>query len=280
MIPYTLCLAMLASGLVGLLSGGLGCFAVLRRHSLLGDAIAHAALPGIGLAYWITHSKTSGVLLVGAIVAGWTGTLLVGAISRRSIIKEDAALGIILSVFFGIGLVILTALQRHDGMGQAGLSSWLFGSIAGVSIGDVWVLGCLTAAGLCVLWALWHPLVVLAFDPHYANTIGFQPRILEWILTLLLVLAIAVGLQVVGVVLMSSLVIAHAVAARQWVNRMGSMVLVAMGIGACSTMGGVWVSTQWQWPTGPTIVVGVSLCVLISILLAPHRGLWWRYRAR
>lgn len=270
----------MAAGLVGILAGGLGCFAVLRRHSLLGDAIAHAALPGICVAYWMTHSKASVVLLLGAIVAGWTGTLLVGAISRHSMIKEDAALGIILSVFFGLGLVMLTALQHHDGVGQAGLMSWLFGSIAGVSMADVWVLGALTLGGGGVLWVLWHPLVVLSFDAQYAHTLGFNTRMIEWVLTLLLVLAIAVGLQVVGVVLMSSLVIAPAVAARQWVNRVSHMVMLAMVMGAGSTVWGVWVSTHWQWPTGPTIVVMVSLLVIASLILAPHRGLWWRYRAR
>jgi len=280
MIPYTLGLAMLASGLVGLLSGALGCFAVLRRHSLLGDAIAHAALPGICLAYWITHTKATGVLLVGAIVVGWAGTVLVGAISKHSIIKEDAALGIMLSVFFGVGLVLLTALQRQDGMGQAGLMGWLFGSIAGVSMADVWVLGVLTVLGLLVMGVMWHPLVVLAFDADYAHTLGFHTRWIEWVLTFLLVLAIAVGLQVVGVVLMSSLVIAPAVAARQWVQRVRSMVMVAMVLGVCSTVLGVWVSTQLQWPTGPTIVVMVSMVVMVSIIMAPRRGLWWRYRAR
>jgi len=279
-IYYSLALALMAAALVGLLSGTLGCFAVLRRQSLLGDAVAHAALPGICLAFWMTHSKESWVLLLGAIVAGWAGTLLVGAISRHSIIKEDAALGLILSVFFGIGLVILTALQSTNQTGQAGLMTWLFGSMAGVSIQEIMIMAIVTSMALCGVMIGWHPLVVCTFDRFYAHTLGINTRRMEWMITFLLVVAIAIGLQLVGVVLMSSLMIAPAVSARQWVNRLGPMVMIAGAIGMMATMMGVMISSLMRIPTGPTIVLCVSVFVMVSILVAPHRGIVWRLGRR
>jgi manganese/zinc/iron transport system permease protein len=271
---HTLRTIALGSALLGAASGALGCFAVLRRQSLLGDAISHAALPGVALAFIATNSKQPGILLAGAAAAGWLGTLAVGAITRRSRVKLDAALGIVLSVFFGFGLVLLTWLQQRPQASQAGLSKYLFGSAATLLNQDILLMAAVALLSLAVLAALWPQFKLLAFDPGYAQSLGLPLRPLELTLSALLVAAIVIGLQTVGVVLMSAMLVAPAAAARQWTDRLAPMVLLAAALGAGSGVAGAVLSARVEHlPTGPSIVLIISSVVLFSLLFAPNRGL-------
>jgi manganese/zinc/iron transport system permease protein len=221
---YTLRTVALGAAALGLTSGALGSFAVLRKQSLLGDAISHAALPGIALAFLFTGSKATPVLVAGAAVAGWLGTLAVMKITGATRVKEDSALGIVLSVFFGFGLVLLTYVQKRPDASQAGLDRFLFGQAATLLHRDVLLISGLGAAALLGAALFWKEFKLLAFDPDYGASLGFPMRAVDVILTTLLVVSIVIGLQTVGVVLMSAMVVAPAAAARQWTDRMGRMV--------------------------------------------------------
>jgi manganese/zinc/iron transport system permease protein len=279
---YTFRVVAVGAATIGIVAGALGAFAVLRRQSLLGDAVSHAALPGIVLAFAVTGTKAPLALLIGAALAGWIATLLVMAIVRMTRVSYDSALGIVLSVFFGVGLVLLTDVQKRPDAAQAGLDRFLFGQAAGLLRSDVLTMVLVGAPVLVVLVLLWKELKLLSFDPAFGATLGFPMRALDVTLTALLVVAIVVGLQTVGVVLMSAMVVAPAAAARQWTDRLGAMVLLSAGFGAAAGVAGAVVSSRAaRMPTGPTIVLCVTLIVVVSLLLAPGRGLAWGWlRAR
>ena len=274
---YTLRTVALGTALLGAVSGALGPFAVLRRQSLLGDAISHAALPGIGLAFLITGSKLPLVLMIGAALTGWMATAMVMAVTTRSRIKYDSALGLGLSVFFGLGLVILTFIQKLPDARQAGLDAFLFGQAASLVERDVVTMGLLGGLVLLLVLLLWKEFKLLAFDLEFARSLFLPVRALDLVLTTLLVVAIVIGLQTVGVVLMSALIVAPAAAARQWTHRLGLMVVLSMSIGAIAGVSGALLSTgAMRLPTGPTIVLCVTAIVVASMLAAPGRGLLWQ----
>jgi manganese/zinc/iron transport system permease protein len=277
LFDYTLRTVALGAAALGMVSGALGVFAVLRRQSLLGDAISHAALPGIALAFLLTGAKTPIVLLAGAAVAGMIGTLLIVTIVRTTRIPEDSALGIVLSVFFGFGLVLLTFVQRQPTAAQAGLETFLFGQAATLVTADVLTIAALGGVALLAVVVFWKEFKLLAFDREYGATLGLPMERIEVLLTTVLVIAIVVGLQTVGVVLMSALVVAPAAAARQWTDSLGSMVLIAGAFGATAGVSGALASGAAAGvPTGPTVVLAATAIVLVSMMLAPRRGIVWR----
>ncbi len=276
LFDYTLRTVALGSAALGLVSGALGTYAVLRRQSLLGDAISHAALPGIALAFLITGSRHPLPLVLGAAVAGILGTLLIMAIVRTTRIKEDSALGLVLSVFFGIGLMLLTYLQGRPDAGQAGLDRFLFGQAATLLERDVVIIAGLGAVAIVPVLLLWKEFKLLGFDPAFGASLGFPMRRLDVLLTSLLVIAIVIGLQTVGVVLMSAMVVAPAAAARQWTDRLSVMMLLSACFGALAGVSGALISSVVaNLPTGPTIVLCLGAIVVISLTLAPNRGLLW-----
>ncbi len=278
LFDYTLRTVALGSATLGIVSGALGAYAVLRKQSLLGDAISHAALPGIALAFLLTGSKAPLVLILGAVAAGWVGTLLVMSIVNTSRVKDDSALGIVLSVFFGFGLVLLTFIQRLPNATQAGLDKFLFGQAATLLERDVITMAVLGTLALATMLVFWKEFKLLSFDPEFGASLGFPMRALDVLMITLLVLAIVLGLQTVGVVLMSAMVVAPAAAARQWTDRLGVMVALSALFGALAGVSGAVISsTTTRLPTGPTIVLCISAIVLVSMLLAPNRGLVWRW---
>jgi manganese/zinc/iron transport system permease protein len=278
---YTLRTVALGAAVIGIVAGALGAFAVLRRQSLVGDAMSHAALPGIAIAYLLTGQKDNLVLLTGAAIAGWLATLAVLGIVRRSRVKFDSALGLVLSVFFGFGLMVLTYIQRQPDASQAGLDKFLFGQAATLIESEVRTMALVGAGALAILALLWKSFKLLSFDSDFAVTIGYPVRALDVLLTTLIVVAIVIGLQAVGVVLMSAMIVAPAAAARQWTNRLGVMVVLSALFGALAgVVGATLSSTQRHLPTGPTIVVCVSVIVFVSLLVAPNRGMVWAWFAR
>ena len=280
-LDHTLRTVALGSAALGLVSGGLGSFAVLRRQSLLGDAISHAALPGIAIAFLLTGSKDPLVLVLGAAAAGWLGTLAVMGIVRATRIKEDSALGIVLSVFFGLGLVLLTFIQRRPDAGQAGLDRFLFGQAATLLERDVAIIAGLGVVAVGMTLGFWKEFKLLSFDPGFGASLGFPMRLVDVLLTTVIVLAVVIGLQTVGVVLMSAMIVAPAAAARQWTDRLERMVLLAALFGALAGVSGAVLSAMTErLPTGPTIVLCLSALALLSIGFAPNRGLVWTWAQR
>ena len=273
---YTLMIVAIGAALLGTVSGALGTYAVLRRQSLLGDAISHAALPGIAIAFLLTGSKTPLILVLGAAIAGWLGTLLILSVVRLTRIKYDSALGIVLSTFFGFGLVLHTLIQRTGNANQAGLDTFLFGQAATILKSDVLTIGILGGIAIVIMLVFWKELKLLVFDEGFAASIGFPTRALDILLTSLLVIAIVLGLQSVGAVLMSAMLVAPAVAARQWTDKFSVMMFLAACFGALAGVSGTIISSSAsRIPTGPTIVLCATVVVGISILFAPNCGLLW-----
>ena len=278
LFDYTLRTVALGAAVLGLVSGALGTFAVLRRQSLLGDAISHAALPGIVLAFMLTGAKTPLVLILGAAAAGWIGTLLFMGIVAHTRVPADSALGIILSVFFGVGLVLLTYVQQQPDAAQAGLDRFLFGQAATLLESDVVVLATLGALALAAVFVFWKEFKLLSFDREFGASLGFPMGRIDMLLTSFLVLAIVIGLQTVGVVLMSAMVVAPAAAARQWTDSLRVMVMLAAGLGAgAGVIGAVASATARNIPTGPSVVLAATGVFIISLLLAPRRGMAWAW---
>ena len=264
------------AALVGLVAGVLGSFAVLRQQSLLGDTLSHAALPGVCLGFLVAGSRQLEPILAGALVSGAAAALLVTLLTRATRIKTDAALGVALSLFFAFGTVLLTYLQRHAGASQAGLDAFLFGQAAALVPRDLAVLAVVGALSLLVVVLGWKELKVTTFDADFARSLGRPVVAIEFALSVLIAVAVVIGLQMVGVILMVALVIAPAAAARQWARRLEGMVVLAAIFGAISGVVGALISASYRGlATGPVIVLVASAIVVLSLLLAPQRGVLW-----
>ncbi|MFT5846710.1 MAG: manganese/zinc/iron transport system permease protein [Psychroserpens sp.] len=274
---YTLRTITLGTAILGAVTGMLGSFAVLRKQSLLGDAISHAALPGIAISFLITGSKDSNTLLLGALVSGLIGTFWIRGIITKTHLKSDTALGLILSLFFGFGMLLLTFIQKQPNANQAGLDKYLFGQAATLVESDVWTMAIVTAICMLVLLLFWKEFKILLFDKEYAKTLGFNTKAIDILITSFIVLAIVLGLQTVGVVLMSAMLLAPAAAARQWTNSLATMVFLAAIFGAFSGVFGTAISaSQNNLSTGPVIVLVAAVFVLISFIFSPSRGLLFK----
>jgi len=274
---YTLRTITIGTAILGAICGMLGSFAVLRKQSLLGDAISHAALPGIAIAFLITGTKDSSILLIGALVSGLIGTFWIRGIVSKTHLKSDTALGLILSLFFGFGMLLLTFIQKQPNANQAGLDKYLFGQAATLLESDVWMMAIVTGVCLVVLLLFWKEFKILLFDADYTKTMGFNTKFIDILITTFIVLAIVLGLQTVGVVLMSAMLLAPAAAARQWTNSLSTMVFLAAIFGAFSGVFGTAISaSQNNLSTGPVIVIVAGIFVIISFIFSPSRGLLFK----
>lgn len=258
---------MLGTAALGFVSGCLGTFAVLRRQSLLGDAVSHAALPGVVLAF-LLFGKWPVVLLIGAAASGLLALFAVGGVTRNSRVPFDTALAGALAVFFGAGLLLKSWTQ---GTGTASIDRYLFGQAATLLPQDIRVIGAAGGLALGLLVLFWKEFKLLTFDREFAAGAGLPVGLLDVLLTGLLVLSIVIGLESVGVVLMSALVVAPAAAARQWTDRLGLMTVLAGAFGALAGAGGSLLSHQLSGPgrsvpTGPTIVLCATAVVGVSFL--------------
>ena len=276
---YTTQMVLLGTALLGLASGIAGTFAVLRKESLIGDGLSHAALPGVVIAFLLTGIKDIEVLITGAALSSITAAWLITITVENSKIKFDGALATILSAFFGLGMVLLTYLQSLNNAGQAGLSKFIFGQAATILARDVYITSA-AALIIIVLTALfWKELKLISFDVEYAKTLQIPVTFTLILYRSLLIMTIIIGIQSVGAILISSLLIAPAVGARQWTNKLGTMCILAGFFGMVSAIGGtIWSTSVQKLPTGPAIIVILSVIVLLSLIFAPNRGILWQYR--
>ena len=250
-----------------------GCFTLLRGRSLSGDAVAHSVLPGVCLAFMLTGTKNPAVLLVGAFISGWLALLITDYIPRHSRIKEDTAIGLVLSVFFGIGILMLTSIQQSGAAAQSGLDKFLFGKAASLVGTDLPVFAGLALLLITCVILFFKEFTLLSFDANFAKAAGLPVKLLELLLTTLTVLAVVEGIQAVGVVLMAAMLITPAAAARYWTNRISKMVLLAAVFGAVSGVAGAFISyVAPAMPTGPWIVMALSVLALFSFMFAPEKG--------
>lgn len=260
-----------------------GCFTFLNKKALVGDAIAHAVLPGVCLGFILSGTKNPVFLVTGAFLTGWLSMIAVNFITTRTRIKEDTTIALTLSVFFGIGILMLTSIQNSGNAAQAGLDNFLFGKAAALVGTDLISFGAIAVVLVVGVLLFFKEFTLLVFDRQYAISMGLPVRKLELLLTSFVVLAVVIGIQAVGVVLMAAILITPAAAARFWTDRVRLMLFLASVFGVISGLAGAYVSyVAPAMPTGPWIVVVMSLIAFLSFFLAPKRGVvsrMWRRRA-
>jgi manganese/zinc/iron transport system permease protein len=268
----------LGSILITASSAVVGCFSFLKKKALVGDAVAHSVLPGICLAFIIAGNKDPLIIILGAFTTGWLSLVLIDLIAEKTKIKEDSAIAIILSVFFGIGILLLTAIQHSGNAAQSGLESFLFGKAAALVGRDLIMFSIVAGIVLLTVVLFFKELKIIAFDEAFAKSIGLPVRFLNLLLTSLTVMAVVTGIQAVGVVLMAAILITPAAAARFWTDDLFKMTLIAAFIGALAGYAGAFVSyIASNMPTGPWIVMIVSVMALLSFFIAPKRGIISRF---
>ncbi|MEQ8909745.1 MAG: iron chelate uptake ABC transporter family permease subunit [Vicingaceae bacterium] len=269
----------LGTMILGATAAMVGTFAFLRKRALVGDAIAHSILPGVCLSFMISGSKNPFGLIIGAVITGWLSLLLIDAISRTTKLKSDAAIGIILSVFFGFGILLLTSIQNSGNAAQSGLDSFLFGKAASLTQDDILIFSSIGLVLIALVLIFYKEFKLISFNPDYAKVIGLPVRFLEFLLATITVLAVAVGIQAVGVVLMAALLITPASGARFWTNRLTYMILIATLFGAISGFMGSYVSyIAPAMPTGPWVVMCLSVLTIGSIWFAPKTGMLAKFK--
>lgn len=267
--------------LLGIAAGLNGTFAYLQKQSLVGDAAAHAALPGIALAYLIFEKKDLPILMIGAAITATLSVYMIQWIVNHSKLKADAAIGLILSVFFGIGIVLLTIVNQSGTGNQSGLNDFIFGKAATMAKSDlIWLSGsALLIILMCLLFFKEWKLMI--FDPIFAKGTCLPIECLRILLTALTVLTIVTGIQAVGVILMAAMLIIPAAAARFWSSHLGVILVTSAFFGALSGALGTMISSlRTGLSTGPLIVLAAASLFLISYFFAPTRGLLSKLRKK
>ena len=280
---YNTWIPLLGTLLLGMCGGVVGTFMLLRKKALVSDVASHAALPGIGIAYLVVEAyypgrgKSLPWLLTGASISAACGVVVTNLIQRTRLIKEDAALGIVLSLFFGAGIVLLTIIQSMNAGSAAGLNHFIFGKTAAMTLADVNLIAIASVVVLCVCFALFKEFAVLCFDEEYAATVGWPAKRLDLLLTTLVVGVTVIGMQSVGLLLVVALLIIPPTAARFWSDRLGPMVLIASAIGGLSASIGVLLSAGIKdLAAGPVIVLTGSFMFVVSFLFGRQRGTVWQ----
>jgi manganese/zinc/iron transport system permease protein len=283
---YNTLVCLAGTAVLGASAGVVGTFMLLRKRALVGDVIGHAALPGVGLAFLVLEltrdpaapssgGKNIAILLLGAALSGLAGVGCTMLIRRLTRIKEDAALAVVLSVFFGGGMVLLTAIQQIPQGSKAGLRNYIFGMASALVVEDVLLISGLTALALVMCGALFKEFSLLCFDEDFAAAQGWPVLLLDGVLMGLVTCVAVVGMQSVGLLLVVALLIIPPAAARFWTDDLKLLVLVSALLGGASAALGVIpsaLSLERKLPTGPMIVLVGSALFVVSLLLGPRRG--------
>ena len=262
---------LLASLLVGALSSVVGAYVVLRGMAFLGDALAHAILPGVAVAFLMGQSLFWGALVMGIITA-----LGIGFLGRRGEIKEDTAVGIIFAASFALGVALLSTVQSYS----VDLTHILFGNILGVSQGDLWLTLGLGAVVLTIIFLLYKELLVVSFDPVLASTLRLPTNALNYLLLVLIALTIVVSLQTVGVALMVAMLVTPAATAYMLTRKLWHMMIVGAIVGAISSVSGLYVSFYTNIASGSAAVLVCTGIFILVFIFAPGRGMVWNWTHR
>jgi manganese/zinc/iron transport system permease protein len=275
---YNSALVAVGAGLLGIAGGGAGAFVFLRKRALVSDAITHATLPGVAIAFILMvllggDGRWLPGLVLGSAASAAVGLLLVEWMTSRTRLGEDAAIGAVLSVFFGFGVVLLTVIQAMDRGRQAGLDTFLLGSTAGMLIGEAAMIAAGGAVAVALVVALRRPMTLVAFDPDYAATLGIDVRRTDLAMMGLALVVTVIGLKVVGLILIVALLIIPPVAARFWTDRVDRLILIAAILGGASGyLGAALSAAATGLPTGPIIVLVAFALFALSLALSPLRG--------
>lgn len=271
---YSFIVVAIGTMLLAMATGIVGTISILKGQSLIGDAVGHASLPGIILAFMISGRKASVILMIGAIVAGIVAYILIQIISESSKIEADTAMAVILSAMFGMGMVFKSYIQgnpKYQGASQSGLASYIFGQAAYILKEDVYIILTVSIISLVLFVIFYKEIKVYVFDTVYAYTIGINSRLLGLLVMIITMILIAAGLKAVGAILISSMLITPAVTGLQWSKNYEKVLLVAAITGAVSAFAGTFISSVIKgFSTGPSIILIMSIIALLSVLFAPR----------
>lgn len=274
---YTFIMIVLGTMSLGLINGIFGVFLVLEKKALTGDALSHATLPGIVLAFMFTQNKSMFVLLLGASFSAFFAILILELIKRFSNLKSDAGLALILSAFFGFGQVLLLIVQTTETASTAGLDSFIFGQAATMLKSDVIFILSLSAVVLTVIILFYKEFKLFIFDNQFYQSLGYSNKLSSFVLNVLTVIVVTISIKAVGVILMSALLIAPMVISRQLSNKLSLNIIIAGLIGLCSAFVGTYISRNTtNLPTGPVIVVTLSSIVIITLFFSFKNGIFFK----
>jgi len=272
--------------LLGVTCGVLGTFIVLRRQSLLGDAIGHAVLPGVLVGFWFSyiitgHGRSTPMLLLGAMISGLLAAVLIGFLKQTTVLKTAECMGVVFTGFYGIGIVLMKILQKTPAGGQAGLEKFLFGQIAGISLDDVKLMALVAGGAIACVIVFWRKLSISSFDEQFAHSVGIPVKTIQYLLTGLLTVAIVISVQAVGVILVSAMLITPAATAYLLTDRLHRMAMLGGLFGALAGFIGALLSLLGSdLPTGAFMVLGASSLFALAFLLSPRYGLLPRVKRR
>ena len=271
---YSFIVVAIGTMLLAMATGIVGTISILKGQSLIGDAVGHASLPGIILAFMISGRKSSLILMLGAIVAGIVAFLLIQIISEGSKIEADTAMAVILSAMFGMGMVLKSYIQGNQkiqGASQSGLASYIFGQAAYILREDVYIILTVSVISLALFIVFYKEIKVYVFDMVYAYTIGINSRLTSLLIMIITMILIAAGLKAVGAILISSMLITPAVTGLQWSKSYEKVLMIAAVTGAVSAFLGTFISSAVKgFSTGPSIILIMSVIALFSVLFAPR----------
>jgi len=280
----TVRIALIGSILLGVSCGLLGVFTVVRKESLLGDTLSHAVLPGICIGFLLTLSKSPWALFIGATFAGIIGIAALQGITRFTNLKIDTAMGLVLTGFYGIGICLLTMIQKLPVGTQAGLDKFLFGQAAALSLEDLYFMGIICVALLINIKLFYKELLLISFDNTFASCITMPRKFLNAFLLLLLALTIVISIKAVGVVLVSAILIMPAATAMLLTNKFSNVILLSVILAvAAAIIGSFFSFLAHNLPTGPFIVVSAFFFFGLAFIFSPKQGLlkrWWLGRHR
>jgi mn2+, zn2+ ABC superfamily ATP binding cassette transporter, membrane protein len=271
---YSFIVVAIGTMLLAMATGIVGTISILKGQSLIGDAVGHASLPGIILAFMISGRKSSLILILGAIVAGIVAFILIQIISEGSKIEADTAMAVILSAMFGMGMVLKSYIQGNQkiqGASQSGLASYIFGQAAYILREDVYIILAVSVISLALFIVFYKEIKVYVFDMVYAYTIGINSRLTSLLIMIITMILIAAGLKAVGAILISSMLITPAVTGLQWSKSYEKVLVIAAVTGAVSAFLGTFISSAVKgFSTGPSIILIMSVIALFSVLFAPR----------
>lgn len=277
---YNAALVAIGAGLLGFAAGSSGTFMFLRKRALVSDAVAHATLPGVGVAFIVMvmlggEGRSLVGLLAGSAVSASIGLLVIEWITRRTRLAEDAAIGAVLGTFFGVGIVLLTIIQSMSAGRQAGLEGFLLGSTAGMLYSDAVVIAIGGSLAVFATWLLRRPMTLVSFDADYAAALGYDIRRIDLMMMGLVMTVTVIGLKLVGLILIVAMLIIPAVTARFWTERSNRVIWIAGCIGGASAYVGAAISASAPaMPTGPIIVLVTAGTFVLSLFFAPVRGVF------
>lgn len=271
---YSFIVVAIGTMLLAMATGIVGTISILKGQSLIGDAVGHASLPGIILAFMISGRKSAVILMLGAIVAGIFAFMLIQIISEGSKIEADTAMAVILSAMFGMGMVLKSYIQgnsKYQGASQSGLASYIFGQAAYILREDVYIILAVSIISLALFILFYKEIKVYVFDMVYAYTIGINSRLTSLLIMIITMILIAAGLKAVGAILISSMLITPAVTGLQWSKSYEKVLVIAAVTGAVSAFLGTFISSAVKgFSTGPSIILIMSVIALFSVLFAPR----------